>query len=89
MEQNLRFGAIFSLLVVLKTAQPNLLLATFENNFCNVRTKKLQKCKLFLYNLIMNLKYTQYTQSIVGCSSRDASLRDLYKMALLTLRYLL
>ena len=33
MEQNVRFGLVLGQLAVLKTAQPNLLLATFEGIF--------------------------------------------------------
>ena len=61
MKQNVRFGLVLGQLVVLKTAQPNLLLATFEGSFvmffgqkiiylkkkyCSVRTKKLHRIKV-------------------------------------------
>ena len=45
MEQNLRLGLVLGRLAVLKTAEPNLLLVTFEGSFC-VRTKKLHIIKL-------------------------------------------
>ena len=47
MEQNLRFGLVLSLLAILKTAQPNLLLAILEGIFlCFYGQIKLNKAKL-------------------------------------------
>jgi hypothetical protein len=43
MEQNLRFGLVLGWLAVLKTAQPNLLLTTYEGSFFSCFLEQFKK----------------------------------------------